>query len=452
MRARRWLALDGLAIRFSVLLAVALIAANVIAAALLYIDRQRQINDSLIERELERIVSLVPAIEAAAPERRSNAARAASTRVSRISVDPTPMVEMTPRAPRSAALARALARELGARDVRAAILIRPGWDRDGARAGTRRGTVALSIRLQDDGPGGAQWLNAVSRGAPQTPPGIPPGVLLVTFTVSLISVLAVALLFVRRLTQPLNALSRAAHRAGAGDRTARVDETGPREVRAAAAAFNEMQGRIGQFEAERMRMLAAVGHDLRTPITSLRIRTEMLDEAEAMPMIRTLDEMTVMADGLVTYARGAGDGEAIREVALADLLIHLCSERGAVFEAGAQQVVPGRPVAIGRAVGNLIDNALRYGGAARVRLEASGDDAKIVVDDDGPGIPPDQIAVLMEPFVRGDESRNLETGGAGLGLAIARTIIAAHNGSLALTNRPDGGLRATVLLPRVEPA
>ncbi len=439
------LALDGLALRFSILLAIALIAANVIAAGLLYVDRTRQTSASLIERELERIVSLVPAIEAAEPRRRSNAARAASTRMSRISVDPAPMVETTPTAPRSAALTRALALELGDRDVRAAIVVRQG--RDAPRGGE---TVAVSILLAGEAPR-AQWLNSVSRGTRQSPPGLPTGVLLLIFSVSLISVLGVALLFVRRLTDPLNALSRAAHRAGTGDRTARVNETGPREVRAAAAAFNEMQSRIAQFDAERMRTLAAVGHDLRTPITSLRIRAEMLDEPEAAPMIRTLDEMAVMADGLVSYARGAGDGEEVSLVDLAALLDRICAERGALFQGAVEARVQGRPVALGRALGNLVDNALRYGQAARVYLGIDQGAAIVRIEDDGPGIPQDRIEAMMEPFVRGDASRSSETGGAGLGLAIARTTLVAHGGALRMQNRDKGGLTVIVRLPLAAP-
>ena len=181
----------------------------------------------------------------------------------------------------------------------------------------------------------------------------------------LFSVLGVALLYLNRLTRPLKDLAAAARASGQGDRTARVTETGPRELREATAAFNDMQSQIARFDAERMATLAAVGHDLRTPITSLRIRAEMLDEQEAAPMIRTLDEMTVMADGLVAYARGAGDGEEAREIDLRTLLVELCEEWGADCDIRSPIWVTGRPVALRRAIGNVVNNALRYGGAAR---------------------------------------------------------------------------------------
>ncbi len=434
-------ALDGLAVRFSILLAIALLAANLIAAVLLYTDRARQSSAWLIEREVERIVSLVPAIEASPAARRRDAAREASTRVSRVSLDPAPIVEEVPRAPRSARLTRQLSAALGGRDVRAAILVRGAPER-----GQGRVTVALSIPVQTQA-GPPQWLNSVSRGGRGAPPGLPAGVLLVGFSLSLVAVLGVALLVVRRLTRPLNALARAARQAGDGDRTARVSETGPREVRAAAAAFNEMQARIAQFDAERMRMLAAVGHDLRTPITSLRIRAEMLDDAAGDAMVRTLDEMTVMADGLVAYARGAGEGEAAERVDLADLLVRLSAERGATCDVSEPVTLQGRPVALRRAFGNLIDNALRYGGTARVRMSRDGAHALVTVDDDGPGIPAEAQAEMFAPFVRGEVSRNSETGGAGLGLAIVQTVIVAHGGTVVLENRSEGGLRATVRLP-----
>lgn len=432
---------DGIAIRFALLLAAALIVANLVAAALLYVDRMQQDSAIRIERELERVISLVPAIEAAPDTRRAEVAREASTRFSRVTVDPAPIVEDAPAAPRSAALTRDLGEALPGRDVRAAIMVRQGDD--GPSGGE---TVALSIRL--DGDATPQWLNAVSREDRRGgPPGIPEDILFLILGVSLVSVLGVALFFLGRLTRPLNDLAAAARAAGRGDRTVRLAEMGPRELRAASAAFNDMQERISRFDAERMRTLAAVGHDLRTPITSLRIRAEMLGEEDAAPMIRTLDEMTVMADGLVAYARGAGDGEKRQEVDLAAMLARLCEERGAALSSAPPTPILARPVALGRAVGNLIDNAIRYGGSARVSLERLGGEAVIAVEDDGPGIPRELLSQVQEPFVRGEDSRSLETGGAGLGLAIARNIVASHGGALVLENRADGGLRASTRLP-----
>lgn len=435
---------DGMAGRFALLLVAALAAATAAAVLVLFFERARIDRAALVEREAERIESLVPAIEAAAPQRRNQVARAASTRSSRVSVDPRPIVEQQSSAPRSAALRRDLSDELDGREVRAAIMLRPNRDGHGPRE-----TVAISIRLAMPDTAPPQWLNVLSRGEEIRSYGSEEEVFILVLGLVLVLVLGVGLLFVRRLTRPLSDFASAARAAGRGDRTARVPETGPREMRDAAAAFNDMQARIARFDDERMRIMAAVGHDLRTPITSLRIRAEMLDEGEGAPMIRTLDEMTVMADGLVSYARGsgAGDSEEARTVDLADMLARLCADRGA--DCAPSPPVPAivRPVALGRAIGNLVDNALRYGGSAHVSLTSGPDRARITIEDTGPGIPEDRLTAVFDPFVRGDDSRNTDTGGAGLGLSIARNIVMSHGGSVALENRASGGLRAVVALP-----
>ncbi len=434
---------DGLAGRFALLLTLALVAANLIALGILSLERGRLDRLAREAREIERVLSLVPAMEAVDPRARRQIARNASTRFSRVSVDAAPVVEEVPAAPRSAALTRDLAAALPDRELRAAVLVRGrGPPSDGRGTGE---TIAVSVRLAADG--APQWLNFVSRSPEARPPGIEEEVFLVVLGLSLAAVLGVGLVFVRRLTRPLGALAEAARAAGQGDRTARVAEEGPREMRAAAAAFNDMQSRIEGFEAERMRTLAAVGHDLRTPITSLRIRAELLDEAEARPMIRTLDEMKVMADGLVAYARGAGDSEVAQAVDLGPMLARLCAERGVAFDAGSDARVAARPVALGRAIGNVIDNAARYGAGTRARVSLAGGEALIVVEDEGPGMPQEDLEAMFQPFVRGESSRSAETGGAGLGLAIARNIVTAHGGAISLENRSGGGLRATIRLP-----
>lgn len=434
----------GLAGRFALLLVVALLAANLVAAGLMIFERQRLDREAVQLREIERVVSLVPAIEAANPRSRRAIARNTTTRVSRVRVERSPIVETISTAPRSQALTQRLAEELPNREVRAAILRRPTREDPNVLAQV----VAVSIRLSNADGAPVQWLNMVSRGNAPRLDGQAGRVFLLTLAASLVSVLAVGLIFVRRLTRPLGALAKAAHAAGQGDRSARAPETGAREMREAAHAFNAMQVEISQFDAERMRMLAAVGHDLRTPMTSLRIRAEMIDDPEQRDaMIRTLDEMGVMADGLVSYAREGHDGEASSNIALGPFLAQICEDRGANCTIETPVDVVARPVGLGRALGNLIDNALRYATSADVTLRAGARDAIITIEDDGPGIPQDQLEDMFQPFKRGDESRNVETGGAGLGLSIARTIIAAHGGQITLENRDTGGLRATIRLP-----
>ncbi len=442
MTTLRRLRPDGLAGRFALLLIVSLVSANLLALAVLSFERTRLDRAALVAREEERIVSLVPALEAAVPAARPGLAHATSTRFSRVTVDPEPLVSVQPDAPRSLALAHALTGALGGRDVRAAIRV---WPDDGD--GRAREAVAASVRLAVPDGGQAQWLNIRSRGRRPRPPWIEEGAFLLILILSLAAVLGVGLLFVRRLTQPLTELATAARAAGRGDRSARVVAEGPREMRDAATAFNDMQERIARFDAERRRLLAAVGHDLRTPITSLRIRAEMLETDESGPMIRTLDEMTVMADGLVTYARGMGESEPLQDVELGPLVERACAERGVPFDCRDAATIRGRPVALGRAIANLLDNALQYGGTARAVMVRDGASAVLLIDDDGPGIPEDRLTDVFEPFARGEDSRSAETGGVGLGLAIVRDVIAAHGGTVVLENLPEAGLRATVRLP-----
>ncbi|PSK83546.1 signal transduction histidine kinase [Limimaricola soesokkakensis] len=434
----------GLAARFALLLAAALVTANLVALGLLAFERDRLDREAGAARELERIVALVPAMEALPPRARQQLARQASTRLARITVESVPVVAAPARSGRAGVLEARIGAALEEREVRVAISERAASGRgSGGPARPRGGTIAVSIALQAEEP---VWLNVMAAGL-RPPDGVRGEVFMLVLGLSLLTVLAVGLWFVRQLTRPLAALAEAAHAAGRGDRGVRVPETGAREMRAAAAAFNDMQGRIARFEAERTRTLAAVGHDLRTPITSLRIRAEMLDEEEGEPMIRTLDEMAVMAEGLVAFAKSGHEAEPSGKIDLAALLQRLCEERGARFEGGGAPPVTGRPVALSRAFGNLVDNAIRYGGSARVRLKQEGGMAVVRVVDEGPGIPEARLEGMFEPFVRGEDSRSLDTGGAGLGLSITRTIIRAHGGEIRLSNRPEGGLEARVELP-----
>ncbi|MGL4405583.1 MAG: ATP-binding protein, partial [Notoacmeibacter sp.] len=303
-------------------------------------------------------------------------------------------------------------------------------------------SVELKSRLGD-----VFWLNSISV-VPGRTNGAGLRVLLVGLGLSLATVLGFGLIFVRQLVGPISDLAKAANAAANGDRSARVPLSGAREFKQAGMAFNDMQTRIAQFDAERMRTLAAVGHDLRTPITSLRIRAEMLDDGDArQAFIRTLDDMTVMADGLVQFAKSGHENEAKQAIDLAQLLARLCGERGATLQIIEKATVQAGPVAMSRAIGNLIDNAMRYGGNARVTLSIETERAQITVEDDGPGIAPEKIEALFEPFVRGDNSRNAETGGTGLGLSIARAIILSSGGTIKLENKFPNGLRATVSLP-----
>ena len=224
------------------------------------------------------------------------------------------------------------------------------------------------------------------------------------------------------------------------------------KFRTVERALKEADGKRRQAEsvmAGRSALLAAVAHDLRTPITSLRLRAELLeDDDQRDDMIRILDDMAVMAEGLLQAATTGATTEPRQVTDLDRLLSRLCAEQGVPYRGPGPVPVRLRPVAISRAVCNLVGNALRYAGNARVTLSmGKAGEAVIRVEDDGPGIPQALLPRVTEPFVRGEESRNAGTGGAGLGLSIARDIARAHGGSLALANAPAGGLVAELHLP-----
>jgi signal transduction histidine kinase len=301
---------------------------------------------------------------------------------------------------------------------------------------------------------GGGWLNAQTRIRAEPVPIPWPS--LISAGLMAIAILAIIGLIVRRATRPLAALADRVEAFGRGAPSVTLPETGPREVRRLTSAFNLMQERLARFIADRTRMLAAIGHDLRTPITSLKIRAELLDDEEARDrMMATLDDMQSMTEATLAFAREDADAEPPRTVDLNALVESLCEDLAAmgrdVTFAGVERLpYPCRPTALRRAVANLVENAVRYGDRARVALAADTDGPRIVVEDDGPGIPPERIEDVYKPFVRLETSRSRETGGSGLGLSIARSIVLAHGGELTLSNRREGGLRAEIRLPPAE--
>lgn len=440
---------DALVARIVLLLATALVVANLVALVVLEFQQQRFDQQASEDREIERIAALIPAMESVDAEVRQVIARGGSTRFAHIRVETAPLLTQTASDSRSSYIAQTLAETLGRDDLLVAIIDRPPSPEADARPARFRTdrVIAITIPLSARD-GQPEWLNVVTSGAAARPGRVDGRPFLTILALSVLCVLGVGIVLARRLTKPLKQLSQAAQAAGRGDRTARVPEEGAREMRDAARAFNAMQAEISQFDAERMRMLAAVGHDLRTPMTSLRIRAEMVDdEDQREAMIRTLDEMTIMADGLISYVKEGQDAERMTQLDLGDLLDQLCADRGVGFSGARDVQVIGRPVGIGRAIGNIIDNGIRYGKAAAVTLTQDKHNAIVTVVDTGPGIAPDSLEDMFHPFTRGEASRSLETGGAGLGLSIARTIVIAHGGKITLTNQPEGGLCATISLP-----
>jgi len=254
-------------------------------------------------------------------------------------------------------------------------------------------------------------------------------------------------------TKPLSRLSEAADRFGADVHAAPISETGPREVKQAAVAFNRMQRRLRQFIMDRTRMLAAISHDLRTPLTRMRLRTEMMDDGDQRAkMLSDLQEMEDMVGATLAFARDENADEASQPLDLAALLDTIAAdardmEQPVTVAACPSTTVLMRPKALKRAIVNIVDNAVRYGGGAGLSLTRDRDEAVIRIADCGPGVPAAERENVLRPFYRCEASRSRDTGGIGLGLSIASDTINAHGGKMALSETPGGGLTVEVRLP-----
>jgi signal transduction histidine kinase len=278
-------------------------------------------------------------------------------------------------------------------------------------------------------------------------------------SLTLVAVIAVSLVAVRWATKPLQQMAAAATAFAHDLDAAPLPASGPTEVRRAAEAFNFMQQRLRQLVVERGRALAAVSHDLRTPLTRMRLRAELVDDPALQHKLNAdIDAMQGMVNSVLAYLRGLEDAERMQPIDMDALLSSIVEDEHALGRpVGMAQPVPGQPAAapfagklsvLRRAVTNLVENGVAHGGRVVVRLQDSASELRVVVEDDGPGIPVDALTRVTEPFVRLDSSRRLDTGGVGLGLAIVRDAAAYHGGRLLLENRDGGGLRASLLLPR----
>lgn len=259
-------------------------------------------------------------------------------------------------------------------------------------------------------------------------------------------------LFARRLANPIGAFAAAAERLGRDPDAPPLEIKGPAEVGKAARAFNEMQDRLHRYVHDRTSMIGAIAHDLRTPLTRLRFQAESAPEELRVRMAADIAEMDAMLTATLAFVRDASQAGAHAKLELASHLERVVDEFGELghdvtFEPADPSVVLGDSLALKRLFANLIDNAVKFGGSASVQLRSTPEAVFVEVDDRGPGLPDAELERAFEPFRRGEPSRNRDTGGMGLGLAVARSIARAHGGDVTLANRPGGGLRALVLLP-----
>lgn len=300
-------------------------------------------------------------------------------------------------------------------------------------------------------------------GRPLPPPGPAPGLwnappslqlgLLLDISVRLAALVAAAWWAARWLSRPMRRLATAAQELGRDIHRTPLPEDGTLECRDASRVFNQMQARIRQQLAERDRFVAAVSHDLRTPLTRLRLRTESLGDAHAQQLFRRdIAEMDAMIASTLDYLRGVAGVEAWVHLDVQALVDSMADDQVAmghsVTVAGQAAPLRVQAVALRRCLDNLVGNAVRYGGSAKVTLHDAADALTIEVRDHGPGLPPEELDRVMEPFYRVEASRNRQSGGVGLGLTIASDIVRRHGGQLALRNAEGGGLVAAVVFPR----
>jgi signal transduction histidine kinase len=272
------------------------------------------------------------------------------------------------------------------------------------------------------------------------------------FVLSALATAPVAYIFARRLAAPIRIFAEAAERLGRDPRAQPLTLKGPTEIRGAVRAFNDMQERLRRYVEDRTAMVGAIAHDLRTPLTRLRFRIEGLPDDQRAKMSADIDQMEEMISAALTFVRDASRPGERTPLELSSLLESLCDEMAETGHdtevlSGEKVVLEGDPMALRRLFSNLLENAVKFGGRARTRVFRDEAHAVVEIDDDGPGIPPQDSEKVFEPFYRREPSRSRQTGGIGLGLAVVRSIARGHGGDVDLVNRVGGGLTARVLLP-----
>ena len=280
--------------------------------------------------------------------------------------------------------------------------------------------------------------------------------IMIAALIAVVAASASAAFVAHRVVRPLSELTTAAAKVAGGSGTPHVAEQGPDDVRNAAIAFNSMAAKVTHTLESQRHLLSAVGHDLRTPLTAMRINLEFVEDDELRDgLLHNLDELQSLTEQVLASAKGAG-GEQPRQVDLSALVESLCTDLDEMGEPvnwsnHSPAPISCRPNEIKRAVRNLVENAVAYGHKANVRITDTADGYDVLVEDEGPGIPEYERQRVFEPFVRLESSRNEATGGTGLGLTLVKAIAEGHGGAVKLENRPEGGLRARMHLPKLAP-
>ncbi len=439
------------------------------SAFLLHDERKDRFDERSRFHLQERVITLVRLLDDADDAERVRIVKRTSDKGDSITLSDEPQVIRRPRHPLERKTSHELRRVLQLHDksaVRVGVEFSDrdddhrrerGWSQDRAWTGSDRRHdharihdlqgITISIRLRD-----GTWFNFSTNRFKAPPPWT--GTTLQLLALLLMLVIVSGLFIARLMTQPMARLADAANRFGLGQLQSPLPENGPREVRNTIRAFNLMQERLHKHITDRSRMLAAVSHDLRTPITTLRLRAEYIEDVSMREKtLSTLAEMEAILSATLSFARDEAADDKARSTDLASLLQSLVDDHAdmggdVVYEGPDRLIFTCRPIALKRALNNLVDNALKYGEKANARLSEDSTGVEIVIEDKGSGIPEKDLENVFTPFLRLEASRNRETGGTGLGLSVARTIVRAHGGQLRLVNRPEGGLRAVMRLPR----
>jgi signal transduction histidine kinase len=439
--------------RTALVLLLSLTVVQVAGLTIHALDRIDVIRLAQVRDVAVRAISLYRSVTLSDPEQRAAVVKEFDDRD-----DSDARLDMAPPTPDLPPVEPDLLRQLR---VNMALVPMPAGDRPKDNiwfGGPDVGTVVAGLKLPD-----GRWLNMTIFMPPPRPWHSP--AFLAAFLLMTLAAGGLTLWAVRRLTAPVATLAAAADRLGRDVNAAPLPEDGPTEVATAAAAFNIMAGRMRRLLQDRSFMLAAIGHDLRTPITRLKLRAEFMeDDEQRRKMLSDLDELEAMVSAALSLGRDTSIDEPPSEVDLVSLVRTVLDETADTRPEAAEKLtycgpdhltVRARPFALKRALTNVVSNAVKYGGSAAVTLdgpdplgEAAGSaQVTLTVEDDGPGIPPDDVERLFQPFQRLEPSRNRDTGGMGLGLTITRNILRAHGGEATIGNRPGGGARATMTLP-----
>lgn len=458
-----WRLLRSLRVQLVLLIIIALGIAQFVSLWLFADERSLAIRAALGFEAAGRAANVARLIEEAPADLRPSIIRAANSPLVRFDLGTKPLVQHSDHSDGGLVetRVRALLNDSYSRDIRVelhqiqgAILPLPNLSHEMTEmhlAMMRGELSAIEMNLSISIAGG-QWLNVSTRF--ERPPIQWPLYSMLTFGLTAMALLVAVSWFVMTgLLGPLRRLARASERLGRGEDIDALPERGPQEVRELTAGFNRMQDRLTRFVADRTRVLAALGHDLRSPLTAMRVHSEMVEEDETREsLVATVEEMQSMVEATLTFAKGLSGNEPMRDVDLQSFLEALRGDMVVPFvlSDGPEITVRLRPNAIRRALRNVIENAVRYGGSATLGWISADGEIEISVTDRGPGIPTAELERVFDPFFRLEESRSLETGGHGLGLSIARSILRAQGGEISLANHPDGGLIATIRLPVAE--